>query len=544
MVIISTFFTNLWTYHYDLSPYPASLCCSSGYEFTLIPPQGVYGLTCNPYSPESIVSVVCEVKGNEPVEIDWYFNSSSTLSETKLMNTSKHSIRKQYTFSSLGTDNILKSVLTLQNLNDNDAGQYICSGHLSSGRFRLLPRPTFLLLSSTMYVHILSHVCEPTERKIRNPQPCADTVSVSPQPPLAASSHVVTSDQIPTTSSLTVSRFMETAYFVKTSSILTTTLSPANLSSYPVSTNVPLPTFTSNIIKSKLLVTASPMPTTLTGLSSASTNVPVPTFTTESKLFITPTFTSNIIKSKLLVTASPMPTTLSGLSSALTNVPVPTFTTESKLFTTSSPAPTNLIGLSSITTILLISNKTMHASPISSTISTSAVITRSIIKSRLMHPSSIDQSSYTLSTTFLISSDLTTSDLKMFSSPTTITQIQPALLSTNAVQSIFSSIIPQVQPAAFDHPSSDILIWIYLITVLLVVIFLVMIISLITMVICLYVRGAGSFRQSRDGKILLVKLLYPIKLTSVLIACNYKMSSHVLYYIKLVTRQNCSYYRS
>ena len=435
-----------------ISLYPASLCCPSGYQFTLIPPLGNLGLTCDPFLSTSVVIVVCEITGNEPVEIDWYFNSSSTLSETKLMNTSKHSIQKQYMSSS---NNILKSVLTLQNLNNNDVGQYICSGHLSSGRFRLLPRPTLVVLSPTWYLGFDADPCKAIERKSGQSHPCADLVSVSP--PLAPSSHVIISDQITTTSSLTAFRSMETAYFVTTSSILTTTLSPANLSSYVLSTNVPLPTFTSNIIKSKLLVTPSPMPTTLTGLFSASTNIPVPTYTTESKLL-----------------------------------------------TTFSPTPTSLIGLSSITTNLLISNITMHTSPVSSTISTSSIITRLIIKSRLMHTRSIDLSSYTASTTFLTSSELTSSDFKTFPSPTTITQIQPPLLSTNVMQSIFSPIIPQLQPPAFEHQSSDILIWVYLITVLLVAIFLVMIISLITMVICLYVRGTGSFQQTRHGKILLV----------------------------------------
>ena len=395
--------------------------------------------------------MVCEITGNEPVEIDWYFNSSSTLSETKVMNTSKHSIQKQYTFSS---NNILKSVLTLQNLSNNDVGKYICSGHLSSGRFRLLPRPTLVVSNPTWYQHIFHDPCDATERKAGHSRPCADIVSVSPQPPLAATSHVIISDQITTTSSLTAFRSVETAYFVTTSSILTTTMSPTNLSSYIVSTNVPLP---SNIIKSKLLMTPSPMSATLTGWSSASTNIPIPTYTTESKLLIT-----------------------------------------------FSPTPTSLIGLSSITTNLLISDITMQTSPISSTISTSSIITRLMIKSRLMYTRSIDLSSYTVSSTFLTSSELTTSDLKTFPSPTIINQMQPSLLSTNVMQSIFSPVIPQLQPAAFEHQSSDILIWIYLITVLLVVIFLVMIISLITVVICLYVRGTGSFQQTRHGKILLV----------------------------------------
>lgn len=120
-------------------------CCSSGYQFTTLPPLEV---ACNPYFIGHM-EVICEitVAVDKPMaDIHWYFYSSvasGSAPPIKLLNgISKHSIVNLYDESKKA----LKSTLRLQNVTDGiDTGQYICKGNIGSAQ-KLLPQPSFTIL--------------------------------------------------------------------------------------------------------------------------------------------------------------------------------------------------------------------------------------------------------------------------------------------------------------------------------------------------------------------------------------------------------------
>ena len=233
-----------------------------------MPPQ-LEGLFCNPFTPDSRLTLPCKVTGPTAVQLDWYFNSS-----VKLLNDSRYLLQESVVQEN---DLFISSLaVSLVGLNESmDIGQYSCKAKSKENNFELIPHLNFTL-PRTFYFPI---PCDENPIKNSDGGPCLQVIPIILPSTTSSTSSSIYSIFFDIPSSMLSSFFMTSSALYASSIESTPTFPPFTNSSGTIYTNTP----SSNIDERNTITSASTL-TYITFPRTRITNTPSPVRSTLSDI--------------------------------------------------------------------------------------------------------------------------------------------------------------------------------------------------------------------------------------------------------------------
>lgn len=251
----------------------ASPSCHSGYEATVVPPI-ITILFCNPFNPDSRLTLPCEVTGPTAVQLDWYFNSS-----VKLINGSGYLLQESVVQEN---DLFISSLnISLIGLNKSmDTGQYSCKVKSKENNFELIPQLNFNLPDQIAF----PNPCDEDSIKNSDGGPCLQVIPIVLPSTTSSTSSSIYSIFFDNPSSMLSSFFMTSSALYASSISSTPTFPPFTNSSGTIYTNTPSTnTDERNTITSNTITSASTL-TYITFPRTRITNTPSPVRSTLSDI--------------------------------------------------------------------------------------------------------------------------------------------------------------------------------------------------------------------------------------------------------------------
>ena len=266
-----SFNTSLYVIYVIL--FTASQSCHSGYEATVVPPKFPF-LFCNPFDPDSRLTLPCEVTGPTAVQLDWYFNSSKLSLPVKLINGSKYLLQESVVQQN---DLFISSLnISLIGLNASmDTGQYSCKAKSKENNFELIPQLNYTL--SGLYFG--SDPCDEIPIKNSDGGPCLQVIPIVLPSTTSSTSSSIYSIFSNTPSAMLSSFFMSSSTLYSPSISSTPTFPPFTNSSGTIYTN----TLSSNTDERNTITSASTL-TYITFPRTRITNTPSSVISTLSDI--------------------------------------------------------------------------------------------------------------------------------------------------------------------------------------------------------------------------------------------------------------------